>query len=350
MEFNYQGIEIALVAGIVPKNISYFDDEIPNYSHDPANSRKLKKAMGYDQHRIENKNRTVSDYAVTLFQKLESQGLVEAKQINGLYLVTQTPDYQIPPTSCVIHGRLNLDESVYCVDINDGCAGYIKAINEACMFLNSSDANLVLIVAGDILSSKVSPNDRNSYPLIGDAVTLTIIRKTNSEEKIWINFRTRGSAHDKLIIPAGGLRNPSSNSTQVIQVDEDGNSRTQENLFMHGRDVFAFTQADVPDFILHNLNNKNLQPSDYDRFYFHQANAFILDRLRQKFALDIMKMPDRIIREYGNSSSATIPMLIASEHEQAPMRCVLAGFGVGLQWAMADLTLNSHSFQKIQEF
>nr|WP_255534254.1 3-oxoacyl-[acyl-carrier-protein] synthase III C-terminal domain-containing protein [Polynucleobacter sp. AP-Feld-500C-C5] len=305
--------------------------------------------MGFDQRRIENQNRTISDYTVFLFQHLEKQGLVSAEKIEGVFLVTQTPDYQIPPTSCVIHGRLKLNESTYCIDINDGCAGYIKAINEACMFLQSSSAQCAMIIAGDILSPKVSKYDRNSYPLIGDAVTISILKKTACTEKILVNLMIRGSDHEKLIIPAGGLRNPSSDESRKLQVQVDGNKRTLEQLHMHGGDVFAFTQSVVPEFILDNLKKLERTPKNYSRFYFHQANIFILDKLRQKFDLNITQMPDRVIREYGNSSSATIPMLIASEQEKVKMKCLLAGFGVGLAWGIVDLTIDTNSSAGIHE-
>ena len=349
MKFTFQDMAVTRVIGAVPRHVSRFDDEIGHYSHDPANSLKLKKLMGYGEHRIEDQGRTVSDYAGLMFERLAAEGKLAPADIGALIVVTQTPDYPIPPTSCVIHGRLGLDESVYCLDITDGCTGYIKALNEACMFLQASEAQSALVVAGDILSPRVSPRDRNSYPLIGDAVTLTVVSRAPGHGATTIQMKTRGSEHDKLIIRAGGTRLPASDETREMQMDEDGNVRSLEHLNMQGRDVFAFTQTVVPDFVLENLAQSQRTIEGYDRLYFHQANAFIIDRLRQKFSVDATRMPDRVIRRWGNSSSGTIPMLLASEEERRAMRCLLIGFGVGLQWGMADLSVDTRVFEGIME-
>ncbi len=349
MKFVYRDVAITCVVGAVPRNVARFDDEIANYSHDPANSLKLKKLMGYGEHRIEDQQRTVSDYACLMFERLASQGKVVPADVGAVIVVTQTPDYPIPPTSCVIHGRLGLDESAYCLDITDGCTGYVKALNEACMLLQATEARYVLVLAGDILSPKVSRRDRNSYPLIGDAVTLTVVSRQAGHAPTLIQLRTRGADYDKLIIRAGGLRLPATDETREMQVDEDGNFRSLEHLHMQGRDVFAFTQTVVPDFVLANVAGEPQALDRYERLYFHQANAFIIDRLRQKFSADATRMPDRVIRRYGNSSSATIPMLLASEEEGKNMRCLLVGFGVGLQWGLADMEIDTRVCQGVME-
>lgn len=349
MKFTYRDIAISCVIGAVPRHVARFDDEIGNYSHEPANSLKLKKLMGYGEHRVEDQRRTVTDYASLMFDRLLAEGKVVPGDIGALIVVTQTPDYPIPPTSCVLHGRLGLDESVYCLDITDGCTGYVKALNEACLFLQATEARSVLVVAGDILSPRVSTRDRNSYPLIGDAVTLTVVSRSPGHGPIAIELRSRGSDHDKLIIRAGGTRIPASADTREMQVDEDGNFRSLEHLHMQGRDVFAFTQTVVPAFVLDNLASSGQSVDGFERLYFHQANAFIIDRLRQKFSVDATRMPDRVIRRYGNSSSATIPMLLVSEDERRPMRCLLVGFGVGLQWGMADLGIDTRVCERLME-
>ncbi|MFT7723393.1 MAG: 3-oxoacyl-[acyl-carrier-protein] synthase III C-terminal domain-containing protein [Roseateles sp.] len=340
MKASFTGVSIAACIGVVPRQISYFDDEIENYSHDKASSIKLKELMGYGEHRVAPAGVTTADLAQTGFSHLIERGTLKTDEIDAVYFVSQTPDYVIPPTSAALHGRLGLQAGAYCADINEGCNGFIKGLFEACAFLSATDAHCAVILAGDVLSQRVSSRDRNSYPLIGDAATVTVLRKDAAASPINIEIRHDGAGFDKLIIPAGGARRPSCAATSQMEMDGEGNWRSQEQLRMNGRDVFAFTQTVVPQFLDAFIRDRGTTFSDYQRLYFHQANAFIIDRLRKKFGVNETAMPDRVVRRYGNSSSATIPMLIASEPDtSSSLHCLLSGFGVGLSWGAADIVL-----------
>lgn len=351
MHARFDSFRISAVIGVIPSSVSYFDDEISNYTHDVSNSQKLKEVMGYGEHRVVTGNLTTSDLASAGMEELISRGLLSADEVNALFFISQTPDYVIPPTSCVLHGQFNMSKDAYCVDINDGCNGYIKGLFEAFSILNATDTQCAVIVAGDVLSPLVSSRDRNSFPLVGDAATVTVIRRNKSwiDERISISIRNDGSGFDKLIIPAGGARQKVMGN-EVDELDAEGNWRSIRNLRMNGRDVFAFTQTVVPSFLQEILEADGLEPSSVDRFYLHQANAFIIDRLRKKLGASADQMPDRVIRKYGNSSSGTIPMLIATEPKgYENLRCLLGGFGVGLSWGAANLILQPDVSQGILE-
>jgi 3-oxoacyl-[acyl-carrier-protein] synthase III len=350
VQFRHTHARISAVVGLVPSTIRYFDEERANYSHDEASTDKLKALMGYGQHRLETSGRTISDYAVDLLRHLAEAGITTPSEIDAIFVVTQTPDYPIPPTSCVIHGRGRFPPHVYCVDITDGCTGYVKGLNEACAFLAATSARRVLLIAGDILSPRVSPYDRNSFPLIGDAVTATVIDRTDEPGDVVVRLEADGTGYDKLIIPAGGTRTPMGEGTRVLAEDAEGNRRSLEHLCMNGRDVFAFTQTVVPRFVADYLQSCERSVADYHRMYFHQANAFILERLRKKFNADAVKMPDNVIREFGNSSAGTIPMLIASDAAPERRRCLLVGFGVGLQWGLVDVVIDPNVSLGVKEF
>lgn len=350
MKARFSGVALDACVGVVPRQVSYFDDEIANYSHDPASSLKLKAVMGYGEHRVAPAGTTTADLAQAGVAHLVERGLLEVGQIDAFYFVSQTPDYVIPPTSSVLHGRLGLKAGAYCVDINEGCNGFIKGLFEACAFLSVTDSQCAVIVAGDVLSQRVSARDRNSYPLIGDAATVTVLRKDAAAPPIDIDICHDGAGFDKLIIPAGGARSPSSEASSRLEMDDEGNWRSQEQLRMNGRDVFAFTQTVVPRFLEAFTAERGQSFSHYDRLYFHQANAFIIDRLRKKFGVDELTLPDRVVRQYGNSSSGTIPLLIATEPPRdAALRCLLSGFGVGLSWGAADLVLQPGSSMGVIE-
>ena len=129
MNSNLSNIAITYLLGLVPKNISYYEDEIINYTHSKESSLKLKKLMGYGEHRVVKEQTCLSDMAMAAFEHLVSTGFDPAT-IDALVLVTQTPDYIIPSTSSVLHGLYGLKTDCYCVDINDGCTGYLKGLFE----------------------------------------------------------------------------------------------------------------------------------------------------------------------------------------------------------------------------
>lgn len=351
MKAHFNSIRVSAVIGVVPSTVSYFDDELSNYTHDISSSLKLKEIMGYGEHRIEKSGRTTADFARFGFGELVKRSLIDPHKVDALFFVTQTPDYVIPPTSSVLHGQLDFPQGAYCVDINDGCNGYIKGLFEASSFLNSTQGECAVLVAGDVLSPHVSSRDRNSFPLIGDAVTITVLRRNTiwTEDTISVEINNDGKNFDKLIIPAGGARQPI-RGDEIDELDNEGNLRSARNLRMNGRDVFAFTQTVVPEFIENFCASQGCTASDFDRLYLHQANSFIINRLRMKFSVIHQKMPDRVVRKYGNSSSGTIPMLIASEQSlQQPINCLLSGFGVGLSWGASSVKLYPGVSQGILE-
>ncbi len=353
MKADIANIKITKLIGVVPRQISYFDDEITNYSHDQDSSLKLKKLMGYNQHRLAQSHTALSDMAQSGFDELLKSDF-DLKSVDALIVVTQTPDFQIPSTSAVLHGKFGLDKNCYCIDINDGCTGFIKGLYEASSLIKCTDARRVLLVTGDVLSHKVSKNDRNSFPLVGDAVTLCVIDYNENYEglsyPLELYFDGKGAL--ALNIPAGGGRLHSSDETRVLLKDEEGNIRSQEHLVMQGRDVFTFTQTTVINFLLDFRDRYcDVNPS---RYYCHQANFFILDRIRKALGAEVSEFPTDVISLYGNSSSATIPMSIITSFEKSKEtlynnNVMLAGFGVGLSWGAALLRLDCIEYCKLIE-
>lgn len=340
-------VSITDVLGIVPAHVSHFDDEVANYRQDPASSEKLKKLMGYGTHHLSRPGTTVSDMAEFGFRDLVTRGRLSPDEVGALVLVTQTPDFVLPATSSYLHGKLGLTEAAHCLDINDGCNGFIKGLHTAAMILTTTDVECVVLVTGDVLSQRTSPEDRNSFPLIGDAVALTVVRKNEGAKPICFDLRNDGLGYDRIMIPAGAARLPVSDDALARVPDVEGNTRSKMDLHMQGRDVFTFTQTIVPDFLEDFFEWTGLDAKTIDRVYFHQANAFIIDRLRKRLQLTETQAPDGVIRRYGNSSSATIPMAIAAESSPEVGRSIACGFGVGLAWGAATLDLTELAFKTI---
>lgn len=352
LKFNDKSIKGIFVA--VPDCISLFDDEIKNYEFSEETSRKLRDTMGYHSHRLFPAPICVSDVAVWLLERMIADGHLSKDSIDALILVTETPDQPMPPTSNIIQGRLGLKSDMICLDINQGCAGFEVGIIEAFMLLEQEEISRVVLINAEMLSRRTSKRDRNSYPLIGDAVAVTVVDKTLGSGPIFANIRMDGAGAFAIQIPAGGLRLPCSTETCKPERDEYGNWRSKENLVMKGDEVFMFVQKKVPPLIEDILNYAEINRDDIDAWMFHQPNRFMLEKLARKLKVSREKMPSNIVGEYGNSSSVTVPLNIAvnlgSRLTNQKMKLCLAGFGVGLAWSSLIMDVGPLEFCKIIEY
>lgn len=354
MKFNFCGKKIGGILTVVPKNAVDFDDEIANYKSNVKQMRRLKQVMGFGKHRIAEAGTTISDLAVFGIEKLLKQNLIARDEIGALLTVTQTPDYLYPPTSNVIQGRLNLSHDVYCLDINNGCAGYIVGLIEAFQLLEHMPDKKVLLIAGDIFSSKVSRKDRKSYPLTGDAASITIVENDGSTDEIFCEMRMDGTRFDSIIIPAGGTKIPFTADTLKEYEDEDGNVLTMNNFIMKGGEVFNFMQIDVPPLIEDVIKASGKTKDAIDYFLFHQPNKFMVEKLAEELDLPFEKVPSDIVSHFGNAVSATIPTAICfhlkNDILQKSFNVCMAGFGTGLNWGAIVMKLGALRFCDLLEY
>ena len=353
MNLKFQGKRISGILAILPEYEAHFDDEIQNYSLSSSNSMKLKKIMGYDKHRIVSDEVCVSDLCTFGLKHLFEMNLLDKDEIDALILVTQTPDYIVPPTSNIIQGTLGLKQDLLCLDINQGCAGYLVGLIEAFLLLGNNAFNKIVLLNADVLSRKVSKQDRNSYPLIGDAASITIIERDAVESEVFATLKMDGSRAEALIIPAGGMRLPATDSTAALELDGD-NLRSKNHLKMDGGAVFNFMQTEVPPMINDLMNFAGISKDDIDYFLFHQPNKFMLQKLTNKIGISPVKMPSNIVENFGNSSGVSVPVNIAFNlglklTEQSYAIC-LAGFGSGLAWSSMFLRIGELNFCGIMEF
>ncbi len=339
---------------MIPANEINYVDEMKNFNFPLAKSLKLKQIMGYEKHRIVEGEVCVSDLAVHGLQYLFDQGLLRKEDIDALILVTQSPDYFMPATSNVIQSRLNLKNDMFCLDINQGCAGFVIGLIQAFLMLEQDSINKVVLINGDVLSRKVSSKDRNSWPLIGDAASITIVEKSDAETVTYANLKMDGKNHTALIIPAGGFRTPSTSETSVMEDVGDNNFRSQDNLKMDGAAVFNFVQTEVPPMIEDLLGFSGINKEELDFYLFHQPNKFMLEKLADKLRIPYEKMPNNIVSNFGNASGVTIPTNITFNLGDKLLnnsyRVCLAGFGVGLTWSSMVMDLSQLDFCKMINF
>lgn len=354
MDFSFKHKRISGILTILPKKAVKFEDEMANYSFSPAKCMKLKLAMGYNEHRIAEPGQCSSDFCKFGLQYLFDNNLLNKDDIDALLFVSQSADYYMPPTSNLIHGHFGLKQDCLCMDINQGCAGFELGLIQAFLLLEQPAVKKVVLMNADVLSPKVSDQDRNSKPLIGDAAAITIVEKCEEENPIYANIKMDGTGAMVLNIPAGGFRMPSTPETAVMEQDAAGNFRSKNNLVMQGDDVFNFVQREVPPMIEHLYEQSGVDRNEVDWYMFHQPNKFMLHKLADKLGVPHEKMPANIVENFGNASGVTVPTCISynlgDQLVNGKMRLCMAGFGVGLTWSSIMMVIGDLNFNKIIEF
>jgi 3-oxoacyl-[acyl-carrier-protein] synthase III len=354
MNLKFRGKKIIGMLSVLPANERNFVDDMKNFDFPESRSLKMKLVMGYDRHRIVTDGTCVSDLAVAGLEYLFQRNLLAPDGFDAMILVGQSPDHFIPPTSNVIQGRLNLRRDLFCLDICQGCAGFLIGLIQAFMMLDQESIQRVVLINGDVLSRKVCVKDRNSYPLIGDALSITVLERDPEGLPIFANLKMDGTARDALMIPAGGFRMPSTPETSVPQDVGDNNYRSLNDLRMDGVGVFNFVQTEVPPMIDDLLAFAAVPRETIDYFLFHQPNRFMLQKLADKMGVGYERMPNNIVENFGNASGVTIPTVITFNLGQKLLETsytvCLAGFGVGLTWSSMVLKLGGLKFCEMIDF
>ena len=354
MNFSFRNKRIAGLLTVLPANERTFLEEMKNFNAPEARSRKLMEVMGFDKRRVVKEGVCVSDMAVYGLESLFSRSLLNRDEIDSLIVATTTPDHFVPPTSSIIQGRLGLKQDMFCLDINQACAGFVIGLIQAFMLLEQESVKKVVLLSGDVLSRKVSPKDRNIYPLVGDALAITVIERDQTGSKIEATVKMDGSRGTALTIPAGGMRLPCCAETAVLEDVGDNNLRAKDHLFMDGSAIFNFVQTEVPPLITGLLARAGRDAESLDYFFTHQPNRFMLQKLADKMKLPYSKMPNNVVERFGNSGGATIPMAMtinaAERLKSGTLEACLAGFGAGLTWAAMLLTIGKLHFCELLDY
>lgn len=304
-------------------------------------SEKIFEKTGIRQRHIAGPAECSSDLAVRACEKLFASGACGPKDVDFLLLCTQSPDYFLPTTACLVQDRLAIPQGAGALDINLGCSGYVYSLGLAKGIIETGQARRVLVVTAETYSKFIHDEDRSARTIFGDAAAATLIEgvETASPEDLLGPFvyGTDGGGAQNLIVTAGGMRNRVCAESQP-NVDRFANKRSDENLFMNGGAIFNFTLQVIPQAVQSLLDKAHYTLSDVDLIVFHQANKFILDHLRKK-----MNIPEEkfvlALADSGNTVSATIPIALAEVVENGRLkdgqRVMLAGFGVGYSWGAA---------------
>ena len=278
-----------------------------------------------------------SDLGIAAAKRLFDDDICSPDEIDFLIFCTQSPDYFTPTTACLMQNSLGLRTSCGAVDINQGCSGYIYGLALAKSLVEAGTASTVLLVTADTYMKFINRRDRSLLTLFGDGAAATLIRSVESEDELLGPFvlGTDGRGAKQIIVKAGALRCRPTAETAVEKEDSSGNWRSDENLYMDGADVFSFALRTVPPTLQELLEKSRLTLDQIDFLIPHQANKFVLERLRAK-----LKFPaDKFwidMENCGNTVSSTIPIALESALQQGCVkngdRVALVGFGVGYSW------------------
>lgn len=286
------------------------------------------KMTGVEARYWTDENVTSADLCAEAARHLLSRLDWDPRTIGAIVYVTQTPDFRLPATACTLQARLGLSTACAALDVNLGCSGYPYGLWLA-MSLLRSGLDRVLLLVGDTISKAVDAKDRSTALLFGDAGSATAIEHGGNDGFAQFVLGSDGSGARNLMIPGGGFRHPARDDSRVLGRDES-------KLFMDGGEVFNFTLRAVPGMVSQVLEAAGTGAGEIDAFVFHQANLFMLRHLARKLKIDSDRFPVNIDR-YGNTSSASIPLVLTSELGQSlrsrQMKMVVAGFGVGYSWA-----------------
>lgn len=337
-----KGIGISGLSVAVPENT------IDNYqftAHFSKNDvKEVIEKIGVFERRFVTGDTTAADLCQAAAEKLLTELEIDRTTIDVLLFVSQTPDYKMPASAIILQEKLGLNKSTLAFDINMGCAGFIHGLSVAYSYLLQPHINRVLLLDGETRSKVYSPKDRKTAFIFGDAGAAALIEKNEAFGESFFSINSDGSRSHLIRIDAGGYRNPSSVETLKEKVrDEYGNTRSDEQGYMNGPDVFNFLIREVPKDIKFLFEKSGIYSQEIDYWIFHQANLYMNKYLMKKLKLDPSVVPTSI-EKFGNTSSVSIPLTITSnlqEELKQKKKLLLSGFGVGMSWATAILNFNN---------
>lgn len=271
-----------------------------------------------------------SDLGVAAAERLFAEHAIDRDSIDFLLFCTQTPDYPLPTTACLMQHRLGLRTSIGAIDFNLGCSGFVYGLSLADGLIRSGAAQRVLLITAETYSKYIAPDDRSLRTIFGDGAAATLIEAAARPTLSAFRFGTDGSGADTLMVARGGAR-PAADALRPRK-----RQRWPSPLFMDGPALVDFTVERIPQLIDEVLTTAQLGRDDVELFLMHQATYFMLDKLRHRLAMGEERLP-LVLENVGNTVSSTIPIMIDELRRggrlRPGVRSLLVGFGVGLSWA-----------------
>lgn len=292
---------------------------------------KIAKKVGINERHIAADDETAGDMAYKAAEKLIQENSIDREGIDFVLLCTQSPDYFLPSTSCIIQDKLGLSTRCGAFDFNLGCSGYEYGLAVAKSLIVSGISKNVLLLTAETYNKHIHPKDKGNRTIFGDGASASLISSEGFAKIGDFVLGTDGSGYDRLIHKTGAMRQYQ--PLNDLQFDENGTPLSSDHLFMDGKAIFDFTSDIVPPMIEETLSKNSLTMTDVDLFVFHQANRYMINYLRKLMEIDKERFYV-LMETVGNTVSSTIPIALCEAQKEGKLHgnIVLAGFGVGLSY------------------
>ena len=327
---------IKAISYFLPENIVSNADlvkEFPEWTVD-----KIAGKVGVTERHVAAETQTAADMAIEAAEKLFSEHEIDRNTIDFVLFCTQSPDYFLPTSACIIQHKLALSTSCGALDFNLGCSGFVYGLSVAKGLIAAGIASNVLLLTAETYSKHIHPKDKGNRTIFGDAAAATLVSVEGFASVENFSLGTDGRGAENLIVKKGGQRQNQALNDTII--DESGNLTSSDYLFMNGAEIFNFTSEAVPVLVEQVLAKNNLTKDDIQLFVFHQANKYMMNYLRKLIDIE----PERFyfyLEKVGNTVSSTIPIALYEAQKEGKLQgdVLLAGFGVGYSWAATVLKM-----------
>lgn len=305
-------------------------EEFPEWSVE-----KITEKVGIHQRHVAADDETAADMSVKAAEELFEKGRCKKEDVDFILLCTQSPDYFLPTSACLIQNRLGLRTDIGALDFNLGCSGFVYGLSLAKGLVAGGMVKNVLLLTAETYNKHLHPRDKGNRSIFGDAATATMVSDEGIAEIGQFKFGTNGEGGNNLIVKTGGLRHPEKANDLTFD-EKNGNPVSSDYLFMDGSEIFAFTLLNVPKLLKQTLQINECEKEEVDLYVLHQANKYMLDFLKKKCKIEDEKFY-YCIENVGNTVSNSIPIALAEALREGRItngqRVVIAGFGVGYSWA-----------------
>jgi 3-oxoacyl-[acyl-carrier-protein] synthase III len=322
---------IQAVSYYLPKKVLTNEDlvrEFPEWTIE-----KIEKKLGIKERHIAANDEIASDMAVSAAEKLFSEYEVDRRSIDYLIFCTQSPDYFLPTTACLIQERLGLSTRIGAIDLNLGCSGFIFGLSIAKGVICGGVAKKVLLITSETYSKYIHPKDKGNRTIFADGAAATLIGTDGIAEIGNFTLGTDGKGAQNLIVKSGGMRHRTLYND--LKFDDYGNPKSSDYIYMDGAEILNYTLDRIPEMIHDVLQNNNLAIEDIDLHIYHQANKYIADLQRRKMKIS-QEQYYCFYEKVGNTVSSTIPIAIKAALEDGSIKpgykVLSVAQGLGYSW------------------
>ncbi|MDH5035056.1 3-oxoacyl-ACP synthase III family protein [Chryseobacterium cucumeris] len=315
-------MKISKIEYYLPQQVLTNEDlekQFPEWS-----SERIQEKVGISQRHISSDSETVLDMAVQSSEKIFEN--YDRNKVDFILFCTQSPEYFLPTTACILQDRLGLRKNIGAIDFNLGCSGFVYGLAFAKGLIAGGIAKSILLVTSETYTKHIHPDDKGNRSIFGDASASAIIEKSEGNDYQFC-LGTDGSGAENLMVKKGAFKK----DFELNPEHEFG----PENIYMNGPEIFNFTIENIPGLVKETLGVNSMTMDDIDHFVFHQANSFMLNYLRKKTKIPAEKFYIDM-EKTGNTVSATIPIALKNMMDKGMLKqgdkVLMAGFGVGYSW------------------